>query len=133
MGTPQITFEDLTEQELLFLELLFDEDLNPWCDPEVARDGAGYPKTVSAKQLMRKLKPLMQEDTQSYLLTKAPLAAKILTDVLKSDNPSPSVDKLISAATQVLDRAGITKKDKQEVEVKVPDGILILPALNSQP
>lgn len=131
MTNTQLTFDELSNQELLFLEILFDESFNPYCDPEIAKQGAGYPDHVSAKTLMRKLKSVMQEDVQGYLLTKAPLAAKVLTDILRDGNPSPAVDKLISAATQILDRSGVTKKDKQEVEIKVPDGILILPALNS--
>jgi hypothetical protein len=125
------SFEDLTDQEQLFLEILFNEETNPFFDPEFAKQEAGYPASVSSQRLMRRLKSVMQEDVQSYLLGKAPLAAKVITNILKDENPSPSMDKLISAASQVLDRAGITKKDKQEIEIKAPEGIIILPPLNN--
>lgn len=126
----QVNFEDLTDQEILFIELLFNEQANPEMDAEFAKREAGYPESVSVQKLLRKLKPALQDDTQNYLLSKAPLAARALTKVLNMDNPSPAADKVLSAAAQILDRAGISKKEKQEVEIKVPEGIVILPALN---
>lgn len=123
--------KELTEQEELFIQLLFDEEINPDNDPEVALELAGYPKGTSYIRLLRDIKSTIQDDVQNYFLAKSAMAAKQLTRIAGGQLQSPFADKLISACTQVLDRAGVTKKDRQELEIKAPEGIVILPPLNS--
>lgn len=121
---------DLTQQEEVFLEALFDESLNPDGCPEKAKMIAGYKKSDSVIKIIRKIKDTYQDDMQNYFLSSSVKAGKKIVNLLEAKNPPPNSDKVLSAAIQILDRAGVTKKDKQEVEVKVPEGIIVLPALN---
>ena len=122
---------DLTPQEELFIDALFDTELNPDNDPDIAKQVAGYPASMSAVKVLRTIKGRLQDDVQSYFLSRAPLAARKVTELMKQDNPAPGSEKILAAAVQVLDRAGVTKKDKQEIEVTLPIGVIPLPPIAS--
>lgn len=122
---------DLTPQEELFIDALFDTELNPDNDPDIAKQVAGYPASMSAVRVLRTIKGRLQDDVQSYFLSRAPLAARKVTELMRQDNPAPGSEKILAAAVQVLDRAGVTKKDKQEIEVTLPIGVIPLPPIMS--
>lgn len=120
---------DLTEQEQQFLDCLFDEELNPDMDPAIAKRAAGYAKRVPIVKIISGLQGKLQDDIQSYFLSKAPLAARKVVGMLENDNPIPGSERILQAAREVLDRGGVTKKEKAQVEIKMPIGVIPLPAL----
>lgn len=119
----------LSEREKAFLDAVFDPVRNPKNDLNKAKTLAGYPEDVSLVSIIRNIKLCLQEDVQSFLLTKAIRASQVLEEIMNDENPLPGSDKVIQAALQILDRAGITKKDKSEINIKAPDGVVILPPL----
>jgi hypothetical protein len=122
---------ELTEEEELFIDFLYNEQANPSCDPNVAAELAGLPKGISINRLMRKIKAIIQDDTQNYFLARSAFAAKQVVTIAGMSNPHPMADKVLAACGQILDRAGITKKDRAEVELKMPEGVIILPPLDT--
>lgn len=123
---------ELTDKQQLFLDTLFNEELNPDMCPKIARDVAGYVDNVSVTSIISGIKASLQDDMQSFFLSNSPAAAKKIISIMSDKNPSPNSDRVLSAASQILDRAGVSKKDKQEVELKLPDGIVILPAIKDE-
>ena len=63
-------------------------------------------------------------------LTKA--AFKLL-EVLESDRPIPQANNKLQAAQTILDRVGLAKSDRVQVDHNVPGGIFILPEKESLP
>jgi hypothetical protein len=60
----------------------------------------------------------------------SPKAVKKVLDVL--DNPHKQGAKTqLDAAQSILDRAGIAKRERLEVEVKAPSGLVFLPPKKS--
>jgi hypothetical protein len=80
--------------------------------------------------LPKKLKSLKQEvvDLASDVLAKeAPSAAFKLVEVLESDKPLPQANVKLQAAQTILDRVGLGKKERLDVNHNVQGGIFILP------
>ena len=124
-------YESLTEQERIFIDALYDPEINPFHDPDIAKKVAGYDSNVSCVSIMRKVKEQVKDDTHNYFVSRSPYAAKLIHDIASSKINVPGQDKLLNAAVQILDRAGIVKKEKQQLEVKASDGIVIIPAINT--
>ena len=61
------------------------------------------------------------------LAREAPTAAFKLIEVMKSDKPVPQANNKLQAAQTILDRAGVVKTDKLDVNHNVSGGIFILP------
>ena len=123
--------KDLSDIDRLFLNCLFNADVNPTFDPEVARQLAGY-TDESLQSIIRRLKAEYQNEVQNYFLSLSSFAAGKLKELSSGSIVSVNADKVHKAATEILDRAGISKKDKQEIEFTSTDGVLILPALQSR-
>ena len=56
-----------------------------------------------------------------------PHAAFKLLDVLNSDKPIPQASNKLQAAQTILDRVGLGKSDRLQVDHNVSGGIFILP------
>ena len=61
------------------------------------------------------------------LAREAPTAAFKLIEVMKSDKPVPQANNKLQAAQTILDRAGVVKTDKVDINHNVSGGIFILP------
>ena len=68
-----------------------------------------------------------KEITTDVRAKEAPSAAFKLVEVLKSDNPLPQANVKIQAAQTILDRVGLGKKERLDVNHNVQGGIFILP------
>lgn len=121
--------KELTPQQELFLEALFDEELNPSADHNLAKEVAGYNPSTSTRSIMAAIKTSLQDDVQNYFLLNSPRAAKEIVNIMTNDNPIPGSEKVLAAAVQILDRGGVTKPEKQQVEVQHSIGVVLLPAL----
>jgi hypothetical protein len=61
------------------------------------------------------------------LAREAPLAAFKLVEVLQSDKALPQANVKLQAAQTILDRVGLGKKERLDVNHNVSGGIFILP------
>lgn len=116
----------LTEQQAKFLEVLFTEAGG---DPVKAKLVAGYSSGTATKDIISALKEEIIEATQMFLASNAPRAAMAMVSGIVDPTELGIRDKL-NAAKDLLDRAGIVKTEK--VQVDAPNGIMILPPKDVQ-
>lgn len=113
----------LNEQQQKFIEVLFSEAGG---DPVKARKLAGYSEGYNTKTLMNSLKEEVIEATQLYIAMNAPRAAMAVVSGIADPTELGLKDKL-NAAKDLLDRAGLAKTDKIQVEA-TGNNIMFLPA-----
>lgn len=112
----------LTEQQQKFMEVLFTEAAG---DPVKARKLAGYCEGASTKVIMMALKEEVIEATQLFMAMNAPRAAMAVISGITDPTELGMRDKL-NAAKDLLDRAGLAKTDKIQVET-TGSNIMFLP------
>lgn len=114
--------KELTEQHKRFLEVLFAEangNINH------AMKMAGFSEGYSRRSLTNYLKEEIIEATQLYIAMAAPRAAVAMINAI--DDPTElGLKEKMSAAKDLLDRAGLVKTEK--VQVESTGGIMVLPA-----
>lgn len=115
----------LTEKQEHFLENL----LETKGDIAKAAELAGY--SGNTNQVIQSLKQEIVDLAQNILAKEAPKAAFKLVEVMTSDKPIPNINAKLQAAQTLLDRVGVTKQDKVEVNHNVSGGIFILPEKDS--
>tara|TARA_S200002703_G_scaffold136895_3_gene126435 strand:+ start:479 stop:895 length:417 start_codon:yes stop_codon:yes gene_type:complete len=115
----------LTEKQEYFLENL----LETKGDIAKAAELAGY--SGNTNQVIQSLKQEIVDLAQNILAKEAPKAAFKLVEVMTSDKPMPNINAKLQAAQTLLDRVGVTKQDKVEVNHNVSGGIFILPEKDS--
>lgn len=94
-----------------------------------AAELAGY--SGNTNQVIKSLKQEIVDLAQNILAKEAPKAAFKLVEVMTSDKPMPNINAKLQAAQTLLDRVGVTKQDKVEVNHNVSGGIFILPEKES--
>jgi len=115
---------ELTEKQQKFLDCL----IQTGGDPKYAAELAGYAEG-SYFQVIKSLKNEIIELASHILAQSAPKAAMKLVQVLDSDEPIPQANVKLQAAQTILDRTGLGKQDKLDVNVQSEGGALfILPA-----
>jgi len=114
--------KELTDQHKRFLEVLFNEaggNINH------AMRMAGFSEGYSRRSLTNYLKEEIIEATQLYIAMAAPKAAVAMIGAI--DDPTElGLKEKMSAAKDLLDRAGLVKTEK--VQVESTGGIMVLPA-----
>ena len=113
----------LTENQQKFLEVLFDEANG---DVVIAKKLAGYSDSTATKLVVEALKDEIADATRSYFARTAPKAAMAMTNALYDPTELGIRDKM-SAAKDLLDRAGLGKVDRVDVSSS-SGGVFILPA-----
>lgn len=114
----------LTENQQKFLDVLFEEADG---DPISAKKLAGYSNSVSTTVIVNSLKEEILKATQEYMARNAPKAAVALTSAITDPTQLGIKDKM-SAAKEVLDRIGLIKTEKLQVEAS--GGVILLPPKN---
>ena len=115
---------NLTDQQKLFLEVLFDQAGG---DVVKAKKLAGYSDTYPTSQVIKTLEEEIVAATKQYLSRNGPKAAIGLVGIL--DNPLDlGVKEKLAAAKDILDRIGVSKTEKIDVGAS---GIFILPSKKS--
>jgi phage terminase small subunit len=115
--------KQLTEQQQRFLEVLFDSDCKG--NIRAAMRKAGYSEGYSVRQISVALKEEIIEATQLFVAMAAPKAAAAMIDAI--DDPTElGLKEKMSAAKDLLDRAGLVKTEK--VQVESTGGVMLLPA-----
>ena len=115
--------KELTEQQQSFINALFGEALG---NPKKAGEIAGYAPS-SYPKVVKALKDEILERAEYSLALNSAKAVKGLVDALDEDGKTPGVNIRMEAAKQILDRVGLVKKDKIDINAQVGHGIFILP------
>ena len=113
---------ELTERQKSFLDNL----IHTGGDPKKAAELAGYAEG-SYTQVVKALKEDIIELASHILAQSAPKAAIKLVDVMDSEEPIPQASVRLQAAQTILDRIGLGKTERLNVNHKVSGGIFILP------
>ena len=112
---------ELTEKQQKFLTILFDEAGG---DVVSAKKLAGYSEASSTTEVVNSLKEEILDATQSFMARNAPKAAMSIVGGLYEPTELGIRDKL-SAAKELLDRTGLVKTEKVQVEAK--GGVMLMP------
>ena len=115
---------ELTERQQKFLAVLFDEAGG---DVESAKKLAGYAETSSTTEIVKSMKDEILEATQLFMSRNAPKAAMAMVGGLYDPTELGLKDKMM-AAKELLDRTGLVKTEKMQVEST--GGVMLLPAKN---
>ena len=114
----------LTDSQEKFLDVLFGEAKG---NLKKAGELAGYSEH-SYPKVLRNLRSEIVSRAENYLATHSAQAATKMVDMLDEDGATPHAAIRLEAAKQILDRIGIAKKEKLDINVKAMHGLFILPA-----
>ena len=112
---------ELTEKQQSFLEHLVETQGDAKKAAELAGDKSHYHHVVKT------LKTEILELTQEVLANSAPRAAFKLVEIMDSSKPVIQANNKLAAAQTLLDRVGVTKVDKVDVNHTVNSGIFLMP------
>lgn len=117
---------EFTDKQKLFLDALYEEAKG---DVRKAMTIAGYSKTTPMSAIYDALAEEIVKRGYKFMAANVPKAALGMVDIIDDPNQL-GVANRISAAKEVMDRAGLVKKDKLEVSGEGISGIFLLPAKN---
>ena len=112
---------ELTDKQKDFLDALFGEANG---DPKIAGEIAGY---ADYHQPLKSLKDEIIDRAEKLLAAFAPRASMGMINALQEDGSTPGASIRMEAAKQILDRVGLSKREKIDVNAKVAHGVFILP------
>ena len=113
---------NLTEKQQLFLDNIVVTE----GDFKKSAELAGY--SGNHYQILKSLKQEIVDLASDVLARSAPKAAFKLIEMIDSDRPVPQASQKLAAAQTILDRVGVSKTDRVEVNHNVQGGIFVLPA-----
>ena len=119
---PKDSNKTLTDKQQKFLDYLVETNGNP----KEAAELAGY--SGNHYQVVKSLKNEIIDLATDVLANSAPEAAFKLVDIMNTDAPIPQIGNKLQAAQAILDRVGVVKKERVEVDHKTNGGVFILPA-----
>jgi|TARA_Y100001973_G_C5178202_1_gene323337 hypothetical protein len=111
----------LNERQEKFLSVLFEEANG---DVVTAKKLAGYSDNTQTSAIVKGLKEEILEATQLYMARNAPKAAMAMVGGLYDPTELGIRDKM-SAAKELLDRSGLIKTEK--VQVEATGGVMLMP------
>ena len=111
----------LTEKQQMLLNVLFEEAAG---DIVQAKKLAGYADSSSTMEIVKGIKEEILEATQMYMARNAPKAAIAMVGGLYDPTELGIRDKM-SAAKELLDRTGLVKTEKMQVEAS--GGVMLMP------
>ena len=111
----------LTEKQENFLSNLIETKGNLKLSAELA----GY--SGNHYQIIKSLRQEIVDLASNVLAREAPSAAFKLVEVMTSDTAMPQANVKLQAAQTILDRVGLGKQERMEVNHNVTGGIFILP------
>jgi len=115
------TTRTLTEKQQSFLSNLIETK----GDLKLSAELAGY--SGNHYQIIQSLKHEIVDLASDVLAREAPSAAFKLIEMMKSSNAVPQANVKLQAAQTILDRVGVSKKEKLDINHKVTNSIFILP------
>jgi len=111
----------LTEKQQSFLDNIIETE----GDLKLSAELAGY--SGNHYQVIQSLREEIVELASNVLAREAPSAAFKLIEVMKSNVGLPQANVKLQAAQTILDRVGLGKKERMQVDHNVSGGIFILP------
>jgi|TARA_R100001460_G_scaffold33483_1_gene65547 hypothetical protein len=111
----------LTEKQQLFLDNIIETKGNLKLSAELA----GY--SGNHYQVIRSLKEEIVDLASNVLAREAPSAAFKLVEVMSSNTALPQANVKLQAAQTILDRVGLGKQERMQIDHNVQGGIFILP------
>ena len=111
----------LTDKQQSFLNNLIETK----GDLKLSAELAGY--SGNHYQVLKSLKEEVVDLAQNVLAREAPKAAFKLVEVMTSEDSIPQANVKVQAAQTILDRVGLGKHDRVDVNHNVNGGIFILP------
>ena len=111
----------LTEKQQKLLAVLFDEAGG---DIITVKKLAGYSDATSSTEILGSLKEEILDATSTYMARNAPKAAMAMVGALYDPTELGIRDKM-QAAKELLDRTGLVKTEKVQVEAK--GGVMLMP------
>lgn len=116
----------LTEKQELFLAVLFEEAEG---DPIKAKKLAGYSDNVATSSVTASLEEEIYDLTRKFIAQSSTKAAYTMFKIMGDTDMLGAKEKM-SAAKDLMDRAGFVKTEK--VEVSSTEPLFILPAKKSK-
>lgn len=116
----------LTEKQQKFLDVLFEEARGSVVE---AKKLAGYSPTQYTASIVESLKDEILERTNMYLAQNGPRAAMAMVGALH-DPTELGIKEKMQAAKEVMDRIGIIKSEK--VQIESMGGVMLLPPKKSE-
>ena len=120
---PQKRNKTLTEKQQKFLDCLVTTN----GDLKQAAELAGY-SNGSHYQVVKALKNEIIDFATDVLANSAPEAAFKLVEIMNTNKPIAQIQNKLQAAQAILDRVGVVKKERLDVNHNVSGGVFILPA-----
>ena len=111
----------LTAKQQVFINVLFDEAAG---NVTLAKKIAGYADTTSTSEIGKGLNEEILDATQLFMARNAPQAAVAMAGALMDPTELGIRDKM-SAAKDLLDRTGLVKTEKMQVEAS--GGVMLMP------
>lgn len=111
----------LTEKQQKFLDVLFEDARGSVVE---AKKLAGYSPTQHTASIVSSLKDEILERTNMYLAQNGPRAAMAMVGALH-DPTELGIKEKMTAAKEVMDRIGIIKSEK--VQIESTGGVMLLP------
>jgi len=121
MALPTATKRTLTEKQESFLNNLIETKGNLKLSAELA----GY--AGNHYQVINSLRQEIVDLASTVLAREAPKAAFKLVEVMESDTAMPQANVKLQAAQTILDRVGVSKTERLDINQNVTGGIFILP------
>lgn len=124
--------DNLNEQQTIFVNTFINESINNglehYAAARLAKEAAGYSDNYNVYLILSSdaVQKAIIKACQSHLTLALPKAVSKTTNLL--DNPTQDgARRLQETANTIMDRVGLIKVDKQELEIKAPDGVILLP------
>ena len=114
---------ELSTQQKTYIDFLFGEANG---NPKKAGELAGYSEH-SYPKVIKSLKDEIIERAEYSLALHSAKAVKGLINALDEDGTAPGANIRMEAAKQILDRVGLVKREKVDINAQVAHGIFILP------
>lgn len=118
--------KNLSDKEQKFLDVLFEEAEG---NPVKAKKLAGYSENTATSRITAALQDEIFELTKKYISQSSTSAVWTLVNIMQDEDLVPGAKEKMTAAKDILDRAGLVKTEKVEVVSKEP--IFILPPKES--
>lgn len=112
---------NLTERQKKFLDVLFEEANG---DAVTAKRLAGYSDNTPTTEIISAIRDEVLDRTNMYLARNAPRAAVAMVGAIL-DPTELGIKEKMNAAREILDRTGLVKTEK--VQVEATNGLMILP------
>lgn len=122
--------KELTEQQKIFLEVYFQEcyiNGHRKQAGNIAKQAAGYSENTNTHLILASVKDALVERCTHELAAILPKALSELERIMEDPSAKIGSDRALKAALELLDRAGLTKKEQSEVTIKQPEGLIVIP------